>query len=63
MVNFREKGIDSQMNQFPGFSAWEERTLWQASEWRKDSRIELIFPQPHANEKLEHLFSQCLVDN
>jgi len=25
MVNFREKGIDSQMNQFPGFSAWEER--------------------------------------
>jgi G3E family GTPase len=40
-----------------------ERTLWQASEWRKDSRIELIFPQAHASEKLEHLFSQCLVDN
>ena len=41
----------------------EERTFWQASEWRKDSRIELIFPQAHLSEKLTELFSHCLVDN
>lgn len=40
-----------------------DRTAWQCSEWRKDSRIELIFPQAHSSEALANLFSQCLVDN
>ncbi|MBA1191647.1 GTP-binding protein [Pseudomonas entomophila] len=40
-----------------------ERTVWQASEWRKDSRIELIFPQAHASQALTSAFTYCLVDN
>ncbi|MBA1189182.1 cobalamin biosynthesis protein CobW [Pseudomonas entomophila] len=40
-----------------------ERAPWQASEWRRDSRIELIFPQVQEAEQLGKAFSRCLVDN
>jgi len=41
----------------------DEHTSWKASEWRRDSRLELIFPQAHSSEKLAERFSHCLVDN
>ncbi|MDF0733414.1 CobW family GTP-binding protein [Pseudomonas entomophila] len=32
---------------------------WRASEWRKDSRIELIFDQPQPEQALQHALARC----
>lgn len=35
---------------------------WQASEWRKDSRIELIFDQPQSQEALQQGLQDCVAN-
>jgi len=35
--------------------------IWQASEWRKDSRIELIFVHPHNIAELQKGLAQCRI--
>ncbi len=35
--------------------------IWQASEWRKDSRIELIFVDPHNIAELQKGLAQCRI--
>ncbi|MBF8778617.1 GTP-binding protein [Pseudomonas fulva] len=36
---------------------------WRNSEWRKDSRIELIFEYPQLQAELDEALRKCLVDN
>lgn len=35
---------------------------WQPSEWRKDSRLELIFDQAHSVDELQAAFAACRLD-
>ncbi|MEX5624129.1 cobalamin biosynthesis protein CobW, partial [Pseudomonas syringae] len=35
--------------------------VWQTSDWRRDSRIELIFDQPQSQPTLQAGLSECRV--
>lgn len=39
-----------------------QATTWQPSEWRKDSRIELIFDQPQSQEALQQGLQDCVAN-
>jgi len=58
----RAKGVVRVGDNWQSFNAVDNvMPGWQASEWRKDSRLELIFRQPQNEVQLTQALKECLV--
>lgn len=58
----RAKGVIHTQHGWQSFNGLEGQVpQWQPSEWRKDTRIELIFEQAHPAPPLQVALAQCLI--
>ncbi|PVZ38796.1 GTP-binding protein [Pseudomonas sp. CC120222-01a] len=58
----RAKGVIHSVDGWQSFNGLEgDLPQWQPSEWRKDSRIELIFDQVQSQSVLAHALTRCLI--
>ncbi len=53
--------IHSEKGWVSGNSVGGDAVKWQVSEWRRDSRLELIFSQPQAEDRLQAELAACLL--
>jgi hypothetical protein len=57
----RAKGVIHAVDKWVSINAVDNVIpQWQASEWRRDSRLELIFVQPQDEGMLDQLMRGCL---
>lgn len=60
----RAKGVIHSEGGWQSFNALEgEALVWQPSEWRKDSRLELIFDQPQPVDTLQAALVACRLED
>lgn len=60
----RAKGVIHSAIGWQSFNALNgEELSWQASEWRKDTRLELIFDQPQPLDTLKAALAACCLDD
>jgi len=58
----RAKGVIHSVEGWQSFNGLNgDMPVWQASDWRRDSRIELIFDQPQSQPTLQAGLSECRV--
>ncbi|WP_210667639.1 CobW family GTP-binding protein [Pseudomonas protegens] len=58
----RAKGVIHSVEGWQSFNGLKgDMPIWQPSEWRRDSRIELIFDQPQSQPTLQAGLSECRV--
>lgn len=59
----RAKGVIHSDAGWQSFNGLEGEALaWQPSEWRKDSRLELIFDQPQLLDTLQEALVACRLE-
>lgn len=59
----RAKGVIHSAEDWQSFNGLEGGLpAWQASAWRRDSRIELIFDQPQNQQELQDALGRCVID-
>ena len=60
----RAKGVIHSNGGWQAFNGLEgEALVWQPSEWRKDSRVELIFDQPQSVDTLQTALVACRLED
>ncbi|WP_296234954.1 CobW family GTP-binding protein [Pseudomonas sp. UBA4617] len=58
----RAKGVIHSVEGWQSFNALDgDMPIWQPSDWRRDTRIELIFDQPQSQSALQAGLSECRV--